>query len=64
MTMPNQDRPTRRADFEMLFLEIAKVLQEMAVDARNHGFDVAPYLDKLANLSHVIDKPGAQARLQ
>ena len=61
--MPLDERPSRIAAYESLFLEITKLLAEMQQDAQAHGFDVGPYLDRLASLANLVSPKPSSASL-
>jgi len=43
-------RQSEISHYSELFRRVEKVLAELTRDAENHGFDVKPYLAKLAEL--------------
>jgi hypothetical protein len=47
--------------YGLLMLEISKLLSEMAEDAKAHGFDISPYLAKLAEMN-IVDAPCSMQR--
>ena len=61
--MPRDQRLSAFAVYEALFAEITKLLAEMQQDAQAHGFDVGPYLDKLANLAEFVSTNDSRTSL-